>query len=285
LPRRRRRLQWRFANRRGGGVPISKANGVDIYYETAGSGPPLVLIHAMPFDHNLWLYQVERFSAHFTTIAMDLRGWGRSAKPHASFTLEDMGADVMGVLGEVAASREAIVMGCSVGSKIALMLAVDHPQTFRAAVLVGGNSGLQLHFDHRIAAYKAEHAAGRLRDYHRGHLRYGVTQAWADSPIGRYLVEGFVRRGAALDPDAIANVFRAVGQSNLRPKLPAYATPTLIINGEHDNARPGGTETAGLIKQSEHVVLPNTGHCCMIEDPAAFNKAVRLFLKRRGLWP
>ena len=81
-------------------MPISRANGVDILYEKAGSGPALVLIHAMPFDHNLWLYQVERFSAHFTTIAMDLRGWGASAKPHAPFTLADMGRDVMGVLAD-----------------------------------------------------------------------------------------------------------------------------------------------------------------------------------------
>jgi 3-oxoadipate enol-lactonase len=266
-------------------VPISRANGVDIHYEIAGSGPPLVLIHAMPFDHNLWLYQVERFSARFTTIAMDLRGWGASAKPHAPFTLEDMGADVMGVLKDVAEPRDAIVMGCSVGSKIALMLAINHPETFRAAILVGGNSGLQLHFDHRIAAYKAEHAAGTFADYHRGHLRYGVTQAWADTPIGRYLIEGFVQRGAELDPDAIANVFRAVGESNLRPKLPDYKTPTLIINGEHDSARPGGTETAGLIRQSEHVILPNAGHCCMVEDPGTFNSNVERFLKREGLWP
>jgi pimeloyl-ACP methyl ester carboxylesterase len=44
-------------------MPISRANGLDIHYETAGSGPPLVLIHALPFDHNLWLYQVEAFSS------------------------------------------------------------------------------------------------------------------------------------------------------------------------------------------------------------------------------
>jgi len=35
-------------------MPVSRANGLDIYYEIAGSGPPLVLIHALPFDHNLW---------------------------------------------------------------------------------------------------------------------------------------------------------------------------------------------------------------------------------------
>src|SRR3954471_19607469 len=104
-------------------MPISRANGLDIYYEVAGEGPPLVLVHALPFDHNLWLYQAERFSSRFRTIAMDLRGWGRSAKPHAPFSLRDMGDDVMGVLAREEIGGDAVVMGCSIGSKIALMLA------------------------------------------------------------------------------------------------------------------------------------------------------------------
>jgi pimeloyl-ACP methyl ester carboxylesterase len=266
-------------------MPISRANGLDILYEKAGAGPPLVLIHAMPFDHHLWLYQVERFSAHFTTIAMDLRGWGASAKPRAPFTLEDMGRDVMGILADEGIEGGAVVMGCSVGSKIALMLACNHPDMFDAAVLIGGNSGLQGQFAHRIAAYRAAHAAGTLRSYHLGHLRYGVTAAWADSAVGTYLLEGFADRGDKLDPDSIARVFEAVGGSDLTPELPAYATPTLIVNGEHDHALTGGTLTAALIKQSQHRILAGTGHCCCIEDPAGFHAIVRDFLVQARVWP
>src|SRR3954463_14225393 len=95
-------------------MPIGRANGLDIHYETAGSGPPLVLIHALPFDHNLWLYQVEGLSSRFTTIAMDLRGWGRSAKPHTPFSLGDMGNDVLGVLADAGFASGAVVLGCSI---------------------------------------------------------------------------------------------------------------------------------------------------------------------------
>jgi hypothetical protein len=144
-------------------MPMSRENGLDIYYETAGAGPPLVLIHALPFDHNLWLYQVERFSERFRTIAMDLRGWGRSAKPHTPFALADMGNDVFGVLANAGVDGGAVVLGCSIGSKIALMLACDHPEIFKAAILVGGNSGPQPQFDHRVAAYRA-HCSQRGAD-------------------------------------------------------------------------------------------------------------------------
>jgi pimeloyl-ACP methyl ester carboxylesterase len=266
-------------------MPISRANGLDIYYEKAGSGPALVLIHALPFDHNLWLYQVERFSSRFTTVAMDLRGWGRSAKPHTPFSLGDMGNDILGVLADENIAAGAVVLGCSIGSKLALMLACDHPKLFQAAILVGGNSGPQNQFDHRIAAYRAHHAAGTLMEYHLGHLRHGVTQTWADSPIGRYLLSGFAERGAVLDPESIAQVFGGLTISDLTPRLPGYRSPTLIVNGEHDNALPGGTRTALLIAQAEHKILPGTGHCCFLEDPASFEALVQAFLRRNGLWP
>jgi 3-oxoadipate enol-lactonase len=266
-------------------MPISRANGLDIYYETAGLGPPLVLVHALPFDHNLWLYQVERFSSRFRTVAVDLRGWGRSAKPRTPFSLADMGDDILGVLADEGIGDGAVVMGCSIGSKIALMLACEHPEIFKAAVLVGGNSGPQPQFDHRIAAYRAHRAAGTLDQYHLEHLRYGVTQAWADSPIGRYLLAGFVRRGRVLDAESIAQVFQALTVSDLTPKLPLYRSPTLIVNGEHDNALPGGTKTATLIRHAEHKILPATGHCCFLENPEAFNVLVQDFLRRNNFWP
>lgn len=267
-------------------MPISRANGVDIYYETAGleAAPALVLIHALPFDHNLWLYQVQRFSQHFRTIAMDLRGWGRSAKPHAPFTLRDMGDDVMGVLDDEGIDS-AVVMGCSIGSKIALMLACDHPDVFTGTILIGGNSGPQNQFDHRIKGYREAAANGSLRDYHLGHLRHGVTQTWAATPGGRYLLDGFVERGAALDTACIAHVFGALTVSDLTPKLAGYKTPTLIVNGEHDSALAGGTRTAGLIAQAEHKILPGAGHCCFLEDPATFDGYVIDFLTRHRLLP
>lgn len=266
-------------------MPISRANGLDILYEKAGRGPALVLIHAMPFDHNLWLYQVERFSSRFTTLAMDLRGWGASAKPRAPFALADMGRDVMGILADEGITGGAVVMGCSVGSKIALMLACDHPDVFAGAVLIGGNSGLQPQLERRIAGYRAAQAAGKLSSYHLGHLRYGVTPEWAASAVGTYLLEGFAERGESLDVDSIARVFEAVAKADLTPKLPAYRKPTLIVNGEHDNALESGTRTTSLIEQAQHRILPGTGHCCFLEDPAGFNAIVRDFLKQAKLWP
>ena len=94
-----------------------------------------------------------------------------------------------------------------------------------------------------------------------------------------------VERGAALDAESIAQVFGALTVSDLTDRLPAYKSPTLIVNGEFDNALKGGTRTASLIAQAEHKIIPGTGHCCFLEDPASFDALVIDFLKRNRLWP
>jgi 3-oxoadipate enol-lactonase len=263
-------------------MPISRANGVDIYYERAGSGPPILMLHALPFDHRLWLYQVARFSQHYTTIALDLRGWGRSAKPREPFSLQDMGQDALGVLADAGVAQAPVLMGCSIGSKIALTLACDAPTAFPGVIAVGGNSGPQ-DFSQRIADYASHAAKGRLSEFHMGHLRHGVTRAWADSPLGDYLLKGFAERGAGLDAGCIGRVFEALQGSNLLSDLPRCHTPTLVVNGEFDGARAAGERTASLMPDAAHHVVMGAGHCCFLEDPAAFDAAALAFLKRLGL--
>ena len=265
-------------------MPISSANGVEAYYETAGQGPPLLLIHALPFDHHLWMYQVARFATWFRTIAVDVRGWGRSGKPRGEFTLRDMCRDVLGVLRDEGVGQ-TLVMGCSIGSKMALTLAIDDPAIFTGVVLVGGHSGPQNQFDHRIAGYREAARDGTLADYHLAHLRHGVSKRFAESALGDHLLRSFVERGRSLDAESIAQVFRALTLSDLTPELPRFRTPILIVNGEHDNALAGGTRTAGLIQGSEHRILPDTGHCCFLEDPRGFEIVVLDFLARHGLMP
>ena len=133
-------------------MPFSHANGVKIWFETAGDGPAMVLVHANPFDHDLWLYQAAHFSTWFKVITVDIRGYGRSVKMTEPFSLKDMCNDILGIMSDLAIKR-AILGGCSVGSGTALLLALDHPELFEALFLVGGNSGASSRFQKRIDGY------------------------------------------------------------------------------------------------------------------------------------
>jgi 3-oxoadipate enol-lactonase len=260
-------------------MPLSRTNGVDIWYEVTGDGPALVLIHANPFDHDLWMYQTAHFSTWFKVVGIDIRGYGRSAKMTTAFSLEDMCNDVIGVMQDLGIAR-AVCGGCSVGSGIAILLGLDHPDRFDALVLVGGNSGASGRYQKRIEGYRND-----LADYHIKHLRELVHPRFADSRLGRHLLNQFVEREPRLRGEAIAQVFTAGNHTDTTARLPTMKVPTLVINGELDHSLAAGQKTASLVPGAEHKVLPGTGHACCIEDPAGFDGLVIEFLRARGLMP
>jgi 3-oxoadipate enol-lactonase len=260
-------------------MPYSRRSRVDIWYEVTGDGPALVLIHANPFDHDLWLYQAAHFSTWFKVIGIDIRGYGRSAKVTKPFTLKDMCDDVIGVMDELGIDR-AVLMGCSVGSGTAILLGLDHPARFSALILVGGNSGSSDRYMKRVEGYRAN-----LGDYHVKHMRELVSPVFAESSIGRYLLNMFVEREPRLSGDAIARVFMAGNSTDTTGRLPEMKVPTLVINGAFDHSLKAGQRTASLVPGAVHKVLPETGHACCIEDPAGFDALVLEFLGARNLLP
>ena len=260
-------------------MPLLESRAVPIWYETAGDGPALLLIHANPFDHDLWLYQTAHFSTWFKIVTVDIRGYGRSAKVTTPFTLADMCDDVIAVMNHLGIGR-AICMGCSVGSGTAILLGLDHPDRFDALILVGGNSAASDRYRRRVDGYR-----NSLVEYHIDHLRQLVSPAFAQSPLGRHLLHMFVERQPRLSGDAIAQVFMAGNSTDTTPRLPEMKVPTLVINGEFDHSLPAGARTASLIPGAVHQVLPATGHACCIEDPAGFDALVLTFLRERNLLP
>jgi pimeloyl-ACP methyl ester carboxylesterase len=260
-------------------MPFSRANGVDIWYETAGDGPAMVLVHANPFDHDLWLYQTAHFSTWFKVIGVDIRGYGRSVKMAEPYQQKDMCDDVIGVMQDLGVTR-AVLGGCSVGSGMALQLGLDHPDKFSALILVGGNSSASSRYQGRIDGYRRD-----LNSYHIEHLRQLVAPAFADSRLGQYLFNIFVEREPRLSGEAIAQVFTAGNSTSTTERLPQMQVPTLVINGEYDHSLPAGRTTASLIPGAVHKVLPGAGHACCIEDPAGFDRLVVDFLQARGLMP
>jgi 3-oxoadipate enol-lactonase len=260
-------------------MPYSHANGNDIWYEVAGEGPAMVLIHANPFDNTLWTYQVSHFSTWYKVISVDIRGYGRSTKQTTPFTLQDMCDDVAGVMKTEGVER-AILGGCSVGSSIALLLGLDRPELFDAIFLVGGNSQASDRFQARIEGYTAD-----LKDYHLKHMHLLVEPEFSGSRLGAYLLNRYVERQPRLNGNAIAQVFRAANSSSTTDRLPEMKPPLLVINGEFDHSRSGGELTARLVPGAVHKVLPGTGHACCLEDPAGFDKLLFDFLEERGLVP
>src|SRR5581483_6047804 len=123
-------------------MPIARVNGVSLYYEELGQGPPLLLVHAFPVGRGMWDPQVRGLSGRFRVITYDCRGFGRSEAPTApdAYSQAHSVADAQALLEHLGAVPAA-VCGLSMGGGIALNLALAHPASVRALVLCATGAG------------------------------------------------------------------------------------------------------------------------------------------------
>jgi 3-oxoadipate enol-lactonase len=249
-------------------------NGIKIYYEVSGEGRPLVLIHANPFDHRLWLYQIASFSTFFKVIAVDLRGYGHSDKPTSQTSLAMMAEDVLGVCRHEEI-KEAVVAGISVGGNVALQLGLDHPEIFKALILVGCSSGPSEH-QTRIDGYVKQ----GMQTYHIEHLQALVSPEFPQTALGKYLLGLFTDTDSILNAEALRKIFEALEVKNLTPRLPELRMPVLALNGEFDGTLPRTREMSQNIRGAVHQIVPGAGHACCLENPVVFDQLVREFLKQ-----
>ena len=135
---------------------------------------------------------------------------------------------------------EAVIGGVSVGSGIALLLGLDHPEMFRAVILVGGSSGGGGRTGDRIEGYTDD-----VTTYHEKHIKELVAPGFESTRLGKYLLDIFLERNPWLSGESIAQIFRARAGTDMTPRLSEMKVPTLVINGEHDMSLEGGQEDRG----------------------------------------
>ena len=105
--------------------------GVEILARTAGSGPPLLLLHGNPQTHAMWHLVAPRLAEEFTVVATDLRGYGDSSKPlsdeeHEPYSKRAMAEDQIGVMKHLGFDTFA-VCGHDRGGRVGYRMALDHP--------------------------------------------------------------------------------------------------------------------------------------------------------------
>jgi len=258
-------------------MPYSAHNGVKTYYEVSGDGYPFVLMHANPFDRRMFLYQAAHFSTYFKVINIDLRGYGYSDKPAQPITLNGLCDDVIAVC-EQEGVREAIFAGVSVGGVMGLQLGLDHPEIFKALILVGCSSMPGDRYQSRIDGYLQQ----GVDKFHIQHLSDLVSKEFSQTNLGKYLLSLHTEMDSRLSAPAIAEIFNALQNRDLTARLPELKMPVLIMNGEFDNSLKRSKDMSTRIAGAEHRTIAGAGHACCLEDPATFDAHVLSFLTEHG---
>lgn len=230
---------------------------VEIFYEVAGQGPPLVLIHGLSGSGRWWIRNIQILARHFQVYVVDLVGFGgsRNGQP---FVLGEAAGYLAQWMQQIGIAR-ATLIGHSMGGHIAAELASDFPERVERLVLVDA-AVLPLPLSY------IRHSISLLREARQMQLAF--------MPV---LLRDALRAGLLTILQA-ANDLRL---ADLRPKLARISAPTLVIWGEHDALLPldMGKQLSRHLRFDELVIVKGAGHNPMWDCPRAFNQVVIDFIQ------
>jgi pimeloyl-ACP methyl ester carboxylesterase len=277
-------------------MPKVAVNGIQMYYEIAGSGDYLLQVPGAVNGHEGYAAVTPGMATQFTVIDYDPRGYGLSDRPKQKYTFEVWARDMAGLLDAPGVERTA-VHGGSMGSSLAVQYAVHYPQRVNALVLSGCSAKSDF-----MAKYQYEVWKALARAYGTGsrELAYdqcnkAVSRAYLDGPNGgEPLVKAVMettRRN--VNTDVFCDACDALIEMDMTGELQKVTAPTLVMVGDEDVLTPadqGPTGAGGRYlyehltsaRVREYVVIPQAGHANLMDNPEASNGAVIDFLKRVG---
>ncbi len=254
-----------------------------IYYEIAGQGEPLVMIHAGVADSRQWDNEFAYFAHRYRVLRYDLRGYGQSEPVEGEFGhLQDLAA----LLDHLHVDRPITLMGCSMGGGLALDFALARPSEVKALILVdAGPGGLELDVPTPAKFKEAEKA------YDAGDLDRVAeieTQIWFDG-MDRTPDQGnqAMRRLAyEMDRTALSHEAKGLGKRLPDAPIPAVARlgelkiPVMVIVGAQDTPflLAAADYVLERIPSARKVVLADAAHLSNMAQPDEFQRIVSAFL-------
>jgi 2-succinyl-6-hydroxy-2,4-cyclohexadiene-1-carboxylate synthase len=261
-------------------------DGLRYAIEEAGTGEPLVLLHGFTGRAANWRPLLPRLAQQWRVIAIDLPGHGDSGAPAsvARYKMNRVAADLVAL----ATRRDALPahwLGYSMGGRLALYLAVNHPAAVRSLILESATAGLSDRAERQARRAADEALAARIeRDGMAAFVEY-----WEQLPLFAGLARLSDEARATLHsqrlgntPVGLAHSLRGMGtgvQPSLWSRLKGVDKPTLLIVGTEDakfvalNERIAATVPGATLRP-----IPDAGHTVHLEQPEAFVAAVTSFL-------
>jgi pimeloyl-ACP methyl ester carboxylesterase len=260
---------------------LTTDDGVKLYYEDVGSGPPIVFVHEFAGDCRSWESQVRYFARRYRCITYNARGYPPSDVPADGerYSQERARDDIRAVLDALKIEKGHIV-GLSMGGFATLHFGFTYPTRARSLIVAGCGYGASPDKREQFAA-ESEAAARKFEEV-------GMAKAAEGYALGptRVQFENKDPRGwkefhdqlAEHSAEGSARTMRGVQKRrpslfDLVDKMTTITAPTLIMTGDEDWPC---LEPALLMKRTiptaALVVMPNAGHTINLEEPAAFNQ-------------
>ncbi|WP_322817451.1 alpha/beta fold hydrolase [Tepidiforma sp.] len=248
-------------------MPFIDRAGVRIYYESAGSGPPVLLSHGYSATSQMWHGQVQALADRYQIITWDMRGHGQSDSPDdpAAYSEAHTVADMAAILDSLGV-QSAVIGGLSLGGYMSLAFHLAHPARVRALMLFDTGPGYR-------------NPAGREAWNRTAEARARAFETHGLQALGPGAEVRIAQHRSAKGLAHAARGMLAQFDSRVIESLQTIRVPTLVLVGEHDEPFLGATDyMATKIPGARKVIVPAAGHAANIDNPPAFNAAVAEFL-------
>lgn len=248
---------------------------ISLYYESVGTGKPLLFLHGLGSCGADWLLQIPYFSQNYQVITPDLRGHGKSQKQADSYAIADLAKDMAELL-EALEIASCDVVGLSLGSFVALQLALDFPQKVKSLTLAGTTSCIKdvgqflLSLKKILITLCPMWLVAKM-------VAYGCFPEQKKNGL-RTLCEERLKTN---DKKVYQKLFLALLSYDVAARLSEIRCPVLLIAGEHDLLLPArhAEKMAQLLSHATLYTIKGAGHVMPIDSAEAFNKRLGEFLQ------
>lgn len=251
-------------------------DGGKLFYQMAGKGENLVLLHDGMVNCYVWDEQFPLLAKNYRVIRYDRRGYGKSSDPQTQYShIDDLNQIFIRLRVE-----KAIIFGMSSGGRLAIDFTLTHPEKVKGLVLVGAvvsGFGYTSHMLTRGGNFNTQTVGSDPAKTDKYYIM--------DDPYEIY-------SGNTKAKEKVMKLLPYVARGNRIPTRPAskvaikslseIQVPTLILVGEYDipdvHAHAGAINAG--IPDSRREIIPRSGHLIPVEQPVLFNESVLNFLKK-----
>jgi|SRR5436190_11463363 len=261
-------------------MPITSVGTAQVEYDQHGSGQPLLLLHSLLTEMTVFDLVLARLSEHHRVTRINLPGFGASS-PVVLNTVADHADHVARVMDALELPNDTAVFGNGFGAFVAVELAIRHGDRFESLIVADTLAAFPESARVPFRAMAEKVASGRM-------------QAVLDTAIGRMFPPAFAQthpgviaarktKLAAVDPHCFARACLALASLDLRESAATIGNRTLVLCGALDQTTPPALarELAERIPAARYEEIVDSGHCPMVEQPAALAEKMLRFLRNR----
>ena len=246
-----------------------------------GQGHPLLLVHGFPLNHTMWKHQISELSRGYRVLAVDLPGFGTSKPLEPPVSIRDYADALAAMLEMLQINQPVTFCGLSMGGYIGWQFLKHHPEKVHSLIACDTRSDND---DDRTARGRRLMAQQVVKDGSSSVAATMTLKICGETSQERNpdLIQHVAAMIRSTQPQSIAAGQLAMSErEDATPILETIQIPTLFAVGMEDTITPPAQmkSLAGMVPNSRYAEIPHAGHLAPLENPVAFNTAVRSFLE------